>query len=418
MARLKLTALGVERIRPPETGRVEYFDTLLAGFGLRVTAKGSKSWAVVYRMGGRGQNKKRVTLGSYPAMSLAEAREAAKEALHQVSQSIDPGEVRRERQNAQQERDRDTVAVVVKEFIERHAKAKNKAWKEVQRVLEREVVALWGDRPIGGITRRDVLGLLDSVVDRGSPYMANRLLAHTRKLFNWSMERGIIDASPVAGVKPPGKEQSRERVLTDAEAVAVWRGCEGLGFPFGPIFRLLLATGQRRSEVAGMRRQDIDLGKKLWTIPGSLTKAGRPQEVPLSDLAVQIIEDVPPFVGTLMFAPPSAANPPSGYGRAKGRLDKVLAKMAEDEEAVAVEPWRLHDLRRTAASGMARLGVAPQVLSRILNHAPGASMGVTAIYNRHGYESEKRHAMDLWARHLEGLLNPSDNVVMLRQSGE
>jgi integrase len=259
------------------------------------------------------------------------------------------------------------------------------------------------DRPITSINKRDVIALLDQVMDRGSPIMANRALAHVRRMLAWCVERGILEVSPAAGVKPPGEEVSRDRVLSDTEVAAIWTACDGLGWPFGPIVQLLILTAQRRDEVACMAWDQLDVDAALWTLPREATKADRAHDVPLSDEALAIIASLPKCSGPLVFS--RGGRPPSGFSRAKVRLDA----------ASGVTDWRFHDLRRTAATGLAKMGHPPHVVSAILNHSPAATQGVTAIYQRHRYLDERRAALDVWARQVGRLIgHQSDNVVTLQ----
>jgi integrase len=375
----KLTDLSVARQRPPKSGRLEIWDTLLPAFGLRLTAAGGRSWIVALRRPG-ASHPARIKLGEPPAMPLAEARDAARRLL------ADPSSL----SSQEKQQTPEAVKAVVAEFIERYQKPRNRSWREVERVLIREL-ADWSDRPIREISRRDVIALLDRTADR-APLMANRLLAYVRKLFAWAVERGIVEASPVAGIKAPARERSRDRVLTEGELAAVWRALDGLHWPFGPAIKLLLVTAQRRDEVAHMAWPDLDLDARLWTLPRALTKADRVHEVPLSELAVDVIRALPRLGDGLVFPAARAGSsaPVSGWSKAKARLDALSG----------VRGWRLHDLRRTAASGMARLGHPPHVVAAILNHSPGATQGITAIYNRHRYGDEKRAALDDWARAL------------------
>jgi integrase len=398
--RQKLTDLSVERIKPPCEGRVEIWDAMLPGFGLRVTDKGKKSWVVMYRLGGRGARKQRLTLGSYPRLSLAKARERARDALVQVAKGTDPSLKTRELREAA------TFEAVATEFIERYAKPKNKGWKKQESDIKRNLLPYWKHRPVSSITRRDVLQVLDRVSDRSTAVNANRLLALIRKVFNWCLERGILEISPVATVKPPGKEQSRDRVLSDDELRYVWIACEAIGYPFGSIFKLLLATAQRRDEVGAMRWQNLDLEQARWTVPREVSKNNVANEVPLSPLAAKLIRDLPRYAGEDYVFPAAnrSGRPASGYSKAKRQLDDEINRRRAKDERPNLAAWWLHDLRRTAASSMARLGVAPHVIERVLNHISGSQSGVAGIYNRYGYLPEKRTALELWAQHLEGII--------------
>ena len=397
MAGKKLTDAAIRRFKAPSAGRAEHWDAELPGFGLRITEKGAKSWVVMYRIGGR---LRRLTLGSYPAISLKDARALARDAMQEVAKGNDPATMKA---TARRER-ADTFDEVAQEFIERHAKRKTRSWKATAGILERNLVPAWSGRPIGEITRRDVIEALDKVMDRGEPYAANRLLAAVRKLFNWALERGIVEASPVANIKAPGKERQRDRVLSDGEIQALWKAWDETAYPFGPCLKMLLITAQRRDEVANMQWPDVDLGAKIWTLPREQTKTDRAHDVPLSPLAVEILEGLPRFAGPYVFSTTNGEGPVSGFSKAKARV----------VESSGVTEWRLHDLRRSAATSMARLGVSVHIIGRVLNHA---QRGVTAIYDRHGYLPEKCHALDTWARKLTSIIRPGEDetVVPIRR---
>jgi integrase len=398
MATTKLTELAVKLMRPPASGRAEVFDTLLPSFGLRITAGGVKSWVVMTRVHGK---LKRITLGRYSdKLGVGEARDQARKVIADAQAGKAPVSGRARRHAI----DGDTVRDVLGQFIARDQRGRGRrSWREVERTLSRELAG-WMDRPIATIGRADVLALLDDVVDRGSPIAANRLLAHLRRMLNWTVGRGILAASPAAGVEAPGEERTRDRVLTPAELAAVWHAAGDLGWPFGQIVRLLIVTAQRRDEVAHMAWPDLDLERRLWTLPRELTKADRVHEVPLSDLAIEIIGDLPRLGDGLLFPANRrrSTNPVSGFSKAKARLDRLSG----------VTGWRLHDLRRTAASEMARLGHPPHVVAAILNHSPGSTQGITAIYNRHRYGDEKRQALATWARELERIIGRGESKIV------
>lgn len=405
----KLTAKTIANAKPPKSGRLEIWDSIIGGdpslpgsFCLRVTTNGVKSWCVMYRLDGK---QRRMTIGTFPAYELAAARELARDTLKKVGRGIDPAEERKAARVAPAPTATETVEMAVHEFIEKHAKRNTRSWAETQGVFRRHVLPAWGDRPLASITRRDANDLVDDILEQGKPYAANNTLRHVRKFFNWCVQKLKLEASPVAGVQLPAKEQSRDRILSDDEVCTIWKACDGMGWPFGPAFLLMLITGQRRTEVARMRWSDIDIDSGNWTLPREATKSDRLHEVPLSALAMEILASVPK-TGEYVFST-TGRTPISGYSRAKKRCDALSD--ATD--------WRLHDLRRTAASGMARLGVGPHVVEKVLNHSNGQISGVAAIYNRYGYDNEKRAALDAWARHLEALISgKTDNVVHLQQS--
>ena len=386
MAVSRLTTVGVERLKPPAKGRADYADAVLPGLHLRVTEKGRKSWSVVYRMNGR---QHRMTLGAYPKVDLNDARDAAREALQAVDRGEDPIQL----QHAAEPTALSTFEAVAHSFIERYAKPRLTRWTELQSTLERHVVPQWGPRLIGDIAKRDVILLLDHVSDRGGS--ANRVLKAVRRVFSWACERDLLDTSPAAYIQSPVKEVARDRVLADDEVVAVWAACEKLGYPMDAFVKMLLVTAQRRGEVATMQWADLDLDAKVWTLPAERVKSGRSHQVPLSSLAMDILNGLPRFNGPYVFTTTSGERPVSGFSKAKRRLN----------EFAGVADWRLHDLRRTAASGMAKLGTPVNVLSKVLNHvSAGAHGGVTAIYNRYAYEDEKRQALEGWGRRIMDLV--------------
>jgi integrase len=432
---ITLTQRAVEALKAPATGRAEYFDRVLPGFGLRVAAGGRKTWFVMYRVGGK---KVRETIGTLAVVSKVEqARDLARDSLRQAQAGVHPVEQRRAAKqtatvNAQNP---NSFRAVGDLYIERYASKNTKpsTWREARRQLEIDVFPKWGDRPIREITRHDVVELLDGITDRGSPVQANRTLARLRTLFNWAVDREIIAASPVTRMKRPTVEKERSRTLSDAEIRLFWMGCDRLAWPFGPICKLLLLTAQRRTEVAGMRWSEITLDQRLWTIPRERAKDDREHVVHLSDLAVDIISALSRFTkaesdgegkGTevdLVFTTTGKRHV-SGYGKAKERLDKHMLDVlrAELVEAgdggaqAAIGDWILHDLRRTAATGMAKLNIAPHVVDRILNHVSGTIRGVAAVYNRHAYIEERKAALNVWSRYVENLIRPAtENVIQL-----
>ncbi|CAO4151933.1 Prophage integrase IntA [Methylorubrum aminovorans] len=378
-----------------------------------VQPAGGKSWAVRYRAAAK---PRKLTLGPYPRLGLADAREAARTALRAVAEGRDPAG---EKQAAKVE----VAAVqtmrfgtVVADYIERYAKPRNRSWRETASFLTRTLDATdkWQEKDVRAIGRKDVLDALDAVVARGASIHANRLFAALRRFFAWTVERGVLDASPMAGLKPPSPEISRDRVLTDGELVAVWKAAGEVGYPFGPVVQLLILTGQRRSEVLEAEWREFDLDGATWTIPRERAKNDRAHVVPLAPQAVEILRALPRIGNRsrLLFTT-TGETAFSGVSKATDRLQGLSAKHLPD--GVNVEPWRLHDLRRTFASGCARLGVAVHVVEKALNHVSGTHSGIVGVYQRHEYGEERRRAMELWSAHLDGLVHGSANVVKLER---
>jgi integrase len=387
-----ITDAMVKKVKPaPEGKRAEYWDAIVPGFGLRVTDAGGKSFFLRTRVGGEQARMS----WPYPATSLETARAAAKAVLDEIERGGNPKSRRAEEAQEEKRRKADTVEEIVAAFIERYAKPKNRGWQATEQILWANVVSRWSKRPIGSITKRDIIELLDATVDRGSPIMANRLLAYAARLFGWCVDRGIIDHSPTSGVKAPGRETSRDRVLSDDELAAVWQAAEGIGWPFGPLVQLLALTAQRREEVAGMSWGEIDIDRALWTIPKERAKNGLAHEVPLSGPALAILATIP-RTGPLLFST-TGKTAVSGFSRAKARFDSRSG----------VSDWTVHDLRRTATTGMAQLGIPPHVADKVLNHKSGSIRGVAAVYNRHSYIDERRGALEVWANRVMGLVGKS-----------
>jgi len=406
-----LTTKGIEALKPGEARR-EVPDGLVPGLYMVVQPSGKKGWALRYRMGGKPA---KMTLGAFPALPVAAARERARSALIEVAKGVDPaGAARVAKIEAETKAERDRVSAVVDLFVERHAKAKQKSWQETRRVFDREILPFWGARALGSITRAEVHELLDRVVDRGSPIMANRVLAAVRKLFNWSVERGLVTSSPCDKIKAPGAERSRDRILTDSELRAVWKAGDAVGWPFGPLVQLLLLTGQRREEVGAMRWAEVDLDAGLWTLPRERAKNGKSHSVPLSPQAVAILRKVPRI--EVKGAPgyvftTTGATSISGFSKAKSRVNALMT----EELGEAPPAWVIHDLRRTFASNLARLGTALPTIERLLNHISGPSFGGFAgVYQRHGFEQEMRCAVDAYGDFVEEVIHrPAANVVAL-----
>ena len=278
MPKKALTAASVERIKPPTKGQVEVFDKGYPGLALRISYGGRKTWSAFYRLNGKLH---RISLGTYPAMGLAEAREAWRQARQDVAKGIDPGLAHR------LEKPATSFTAVAEEWLRRDQSG-NKSIAAMTRIVNRELLPAWGNRPIQEIGRRDVLNLIDSIVDRGAVIMARRVQARLHRLFRWCVGRGIIAVNPVADLPKPGSETRRDRVLSDDELVQAWKGTETLGFPFGPAFQLLILTGARREEIGRLKWSEID--SDTIRLKGDRTKNGEAQDIPLSAPARALLE--------------------------------------------------------------------------------------------------------------------------------
>ncbi len=384
MPRARLTKSAIDALPIPPSDLV-YWDESLPGFGVKVTPVGRKVFIVLYRTSGAGSRLRKYTIGPYGRVTLHVARNEAQRVLAARTEGRDPATEKRE---ARRRLVTDRVDDLVEGFIKQHA-SKRRSGAEIGRILKREIVGRWGSRSVHEIKRRDIIELVSEVVDRGAPVAANKTLKVAKTFFGWCVGKAILDRSPCEGVKPPTREVTRDRVLSDEELGRVIKAAREIGRAFGGIVELLALTAQRRDEVAQLTWDELDLDKRVWTMPGSRTKNGKPHIVHLSEPATRVIKSRPRSGVAYVFG--NGDKPFSGFSRAKRELD----------EKSQILGWRLHDLRRTAVSGMARLGVAPHVADKILNHTAGTISGVAAVYQRHEFMAERKEALDAWGGHVE-----------------
>lgn len=394
MPKKKLNAAFVESVKPTGKQQTDYFDKLVPGFSLRVNANGKKTWCVSYRFGGKWT---RYTFGAFPIMLLQEAREKAKDALREAAKGINPAGKKKEERNA------DTFDYLASEYLERHAKRKKKSWHEDERIINHDLLPAFGGMKAKDITRRDVRALLDKKV-AAAPIMANRIRAVLRKMYNWGISEEIVENNPVFLVPMPAKPVQRERILSEDELKAVWKALDKEGeknkshrkrqkITAGSL-KLRLLTAQRGGEVMSMEWSEID--GDWWTIPGNKTKNGLTHRVPLTPMALRILEEMKALViGTgkkqrplsqFVFPGPSGKAPMANPQKALERI----------QETTGIH-FRGHDLRRTAASMMTGMGIPRLTVQKILNHV---EPGVTAVYDRHSYDKEKREALEAWNKRL------------------
>ena len=414
----RLTSLAVEKLKP-QARRAEVPDGLVTGLYLLVQPSGTKSWALRYRHNGK---PRKLTIGRYPGIGLSGARDIARAELLKVAMGEDPAVAKQEAKH-RPDKGPDTVEALTELFIDRHAKRHTRSWAATEKLFARHILPKWGERPIESLQRRDMVDLLESINARGTGVMANRVLFAFRKFCNWCIERDALEVSPCVGVKPVVAETSRDRVLSDDEIRWLWKACDGYGYPFGPLVQLLLLTGQRRDEIGGIVKSEIDWQSGVWTLPGARAKNAREHVVPLSAPALDILKALPHIQsGAGYLFTTNGENKVSGFSRARNRLRHDLAQFASAEIAAksshsaAVDHWTFHDLRRTAASGIASLGQPVHIVEAVLNHKSGTIRGVTAVYNRHSYLNEKRTALELWGHYVMGLVGHETdrNVVSLR----
>jgi integrase len=367
---------------------VVYWDSVCPGFGVKVTPKGRKGFIVLYRTGGAGSKLRKYTIGPYGRVTLHQARVAAQKVFAAKLAGRDPAAEKRE---ARRRAVADRVEDLLESFIAQRL-AQNRSAGEISRLLRREVGKPWAGRSIHEIGKRDVVEVISAIEQRGAPVAANKTLKSLKTFLRWCVGRAVLDLSPAEGVPLPTKEVARDRVLSDQELVQVILAAREMDGPYGGIIELLALTGQRREEVARMKWDELDLARRVWTLPKSRTKNAKEHAVHLSEQSVAVLKRADrkgSFVLSVL-----GTKPFQEFSRAKRRLDQ-LSGVAE---------WRLHDLRRTCVSGMARLGVAPHVADKILNHQAGTISGVAAVYQRHEFLLERRQALDLWGSHVRTLL--------------
>ena len=412
--KVALTDRSLKAMRPAPAGkRVTVWDGIQPNLAVRVTDKGRRSFVVVRRRPGDAQPTW-ATLGEYPTLGLAEARKAAREALSSLAEGKVPRQAREEKRRAAEEADRarqaSTFSVVAENFIQRHVVGLRAA-RMTEGIVRRELIPAWGERQIADIGKRDVIELVEGIIDRGGDpaapgsrrksggnYAARHALAVARKLFNWAVGRDRLAASPCDRVKAAelhGAPAARDRVLTNDQLRAVWRVAEATPYPYGPLVRLLLLTGARRDEIAAARWPEIDLDEGLLTLGADRTKARTGHAVPLTPTAVEILRGLPRFArGDYVLSGMAGLRPFSGFSKAKARLDRDIG---------AIQPFTLHDLRRTVRTRLAELGVSPFVGELVIGHT---QKGVHAVYDLHRYTEEKREALERWERRLLSIVAP------------
>ena len=377
MHTLKLTFRAVDflRKRARDTGKAAYYwDSELTGFGCYVTAAGKLSWLVQRRIGGKGGKTIRYVIERCPPMYLDAARAQAEMELTELGKGVDI--VSRRKQERQKVREA-LLAGKFGETVELYLKRRSEPgrfWSELKGRFEREIIPKLGkDRLVATISKADIRRLIETKEDT-HPAAARTLFESLRPFFKWCVERDLIAVSPMNDLSPPPIPEARDRVLTDAEIKAFWKSAYQMGYPFEPFYKLLLLTAQRRDEVAGLRRSEIDLAKATWTIPAERTKNGKEHLVHLSPQAVRILDGLP-ATSELLFTTTGSTSI-SGFSRVKRALDASIEKALRG----TLKPWRVHDLRRTAASGMAALGFQPHIVERVLNHVSGATGGLVGVY--------------------------------------
>jgi len=426
----QLTDLSCERAKP-DVARQELPDG--GGLYLIVHPSGAKNWAVRYRQAGRA--RKLTIPGSYPTIGLKAARTLAREALEKVAAGDDPAAEKIAARQRPSSKDREYPALAAL-FLDRwltksHQRPRPRTIEENARLLglvRKEgqwtpkpsgLAARWRNRLVSDIHRADIVDVLDGLVAEGVPVKANHTRAVLHLFFGWCQRRGVLENNPCSAVDRPAAQKSRDRVLSDTELGLLWRAADEDAV-FGPLYKLLALTGQRRDEARGATWDEFDLDRGLWTLPAARTKNGRQHIVPLSARAVALLKSLP-RVGrrpSLVFTT-NGETMLSGLSRAKTRLDERMLELARDENArVDIPPFVLHDLRRTCATGLQRLGIALPVIEKVLNHTGGSFAGIVGVYQLHDFANEMRVALEAWARHISELTKTDATPDLRRWSAQ
>jgi integrase len=397
----------LRKLARPNSEEQEIWDPALRGFGCRARKTGAVSFFVMRRP--RGQRKLvRLTLGSYPTLGLADARARAREALRELEDGVDPRQRKAEAARAAAAKQASLFAAVAEAFISRHIATKRTA-RDIERLIRRELISRWGERPISDINRTDVVAMVDELVARGTPEAARQAFTYARRLFGWAIPRYGFEHAPTDHLSLTdfvGAKKVRKRVLNNLEIALLWRATEGPEAAYyGPFARLLLLLGVRRDELGRGILGEFDLGAALWTIPPTRVKSDAPHTVPLAPPALEILRALPQGKGYVI------GGRPIHYSQAKRQLD---ARITALNGGKPVPRWTWHDLRRTFRTGLSGLKIAPHIAELAIAHG---KQGLSRIYDQHRYDAELREAFAQWAQRVTTIVTPPpDNVMSLRKA--
>ncbi len=396
--RMKLSDYGIHRLKPPAAGRLEVADLICPGLVLRITPRDVRSWSVVFKVRGEGGYsptgrplvgvQHRITLGQYPQVGLAKAREKARALMEIVSEGRDP---RPERHEKHREHRSNTVRAVAERFIELDAKPTVETWQRIERTLALHVLPVLGDRPIKDIGKGDLHDLLDGIVENVGRGAAKGALQHMHRLFEFALDRELVTRNPAHKLKRADLKANGDagRALDDDEVKAIWKACGEIAYPFGPYVKMLILTGQRRNDWANAQHREIDVGERTLTIDKARYKGRREHIVPLAGEAWEIVARLPRWAsGDYLFSNREGRVAINSFGRGKARLDKIAGPMAA---------YTFHDFRRTVETRMAALAIPQEVRDAVIGHMRS---GLQKTYNKFDYGQEKRAALAAYAAHL------------------
>jgi integrase len=436
MPRARLTKSIVDAAEPLESGDLYIWDTgkgAVSGFGLKVTAAGGKTFVQQYRMRGAKVDR-RIKIGKFGDWTVEQARDRARELRRDVDAGVDPFDKREAEQRARDESKRLSVdrsfSVVADQFLayyrtaprEKGARKGRKRSESTIRMVEgamRMLKAHFGSTRVDIITTGELRACFDNIPGERIATRKN-VDASARVFWRWAIERELVQSNLFAAIKSPSATASRDRVHSDDQLALVWRATRKMSYPFAPIFRLLILTGQRREEVSAMDWSEVSKEEKLWRIPGTRTKNGNEQIVPLSADAISELQAIAvkeewPRAGLIFTVTGKTAV--SGHSAAKRRLDAKITNLAIEAGLEQIPAWRVHDFRRTVATGLQRLGIRFEVTEAVLNHSSGSRGGIAGIYSRHDWADEKREALAKWAKHVAALNRPKDISTTSKKAG-
>jgi integrase len=424
MPRLTDTLLKGLRLELGQKDRL-VFDTDCPGLGVRMTAKGTKTFLVQWTDPAT-KRKVREAIGVWGGITIEQARAATRVRLGEVAKGISPAAERKKRKDeadALRAEASLSLGVLIDQWAALHLTHRRPRYAAEATRAVRQAFSDHLKRPAAHLSRATAISVLDKMGQAGKATTAGRTMAYARACYAWAEKRGKVPSNPFSNLPVSASATERERALTEAEAREVWSAAGTLPFPFGPFYRIAVLTLQRREEVAGMRWSELSSDLTLWTIPGSRMKNGRPHDVHLTQAAREILKELPRFDGSDLVFTSRGATPVSGFSKAKRQLDEAIAA-ARDEAAEkvggmaqAMEPWRLHDVRRTGVTRLAALGFDSIVVDKLLAHQPGKLKGVASVYQRHNFAKERAAALEAWAAHVTNEIVTKSNVIPLNRVG-